>query len=74
MMRGGRLKRRRRECSGKSLLDDFDVSVREHRAHGLWRDENELSSPGLSCCGDLCIQAGGSSANDALMSGMGEIV
>lgn len=50
----------RRECSEKSLLDDFDVSVREHRAHGLWRDEDELSSPGFSCCGDLYIQVVGS--------------
>lgn len=37
-----------------SLLDDFDISLREDGAHGLWRDENELPSPRLSCCGDLC--------------------
>ena len=43
----------KRECSEKSLLDDFDISVREYRAHRLWRDEDELPSPGLSCCGDL---------------------
>lgn len=63
----------KRECSEKSLLDDFDISVREYRAHRLWRDEDELPSPGLSCCGDLCIQVGGISTC-TLMPETGEIV
>lgn len=56
---GERIEMKEERGKEKSLLDDFDVSVREDGPHGLWRDEDELSSPRLSCCGDLRIQSGG---------------
>lgn len=43
-------KMKKERVKDQSLLDDFDVSIREDGAHGLWRDEDELSSPRLSCC------------------------